>query len=80
MSVLAAIPFYALGYGLTDAVFESMSGITTTGSTVFSSLDDLPPGILLWHAVLQWAGGIGIFAMAVPTPRGRQVAVSARQA
>jgi trk system potassium uptake protein TrkH len=65
VSVLASIPFYGLGYSLTDAVFESMSGITTTGATVFTHLDDLPLGILLWRALLQWVGGIGIIAMAV---------------
>lgn len=45
---------------LTDAFFESMSGITTTGSTVLTGLDVLPPGIVLWRAILQWMGGLGI--------------------
>ena len=64
-AVLGAVPFVGLGISFTDAVFESMSGITTTGSTVLSGLDSLPPGILLWRALLQWIGGIGIVAIAI---------------
>jgi trk system potassium uptake protein TrkH len=48
-----------------DAFFEAMSGVTTTGSTVIVGLDQAPPGILLWRALLQWLGGIGIIAMAI---------------
>ncbi|HBS51360.1 MAG TPA: potassium transporter TrkH, partial [Rhodobacteraceae bacterium] len=48
-----------------DAVFEAMSGLTTTGSTVVSGLDDLPDGILLWRGLLQWLGGIGIVVVAM---------------
>ena len=48
-----------------DAFFESVSGVTTTGSTVIVGLDFAPPGILLWRAVLQWLGGIGIIVMAI---------------
>ena len=48
-----------------DAFFESMSGVTTTGATVIVGLDFAPPGILLWRAILQWLGGIGIIVMAV---------------
>ena len=49
-----------------DAFFEAMSGLTTTGSTVFSGLDAMPAGTLLWRALMQWFGGVGIivFAMA----------------
>ncbi|WP_422367456.1 TrkH family potassium uptake protein [Pelagibius sp.] len=65
VALLAAIPFLALGISFTDAVFESMSGITTTGSTVLTELDSLPTGILFWRAFLQWIGGIGIIAMAI---------------
>lgn len=65
VAAIAAIPFLGLGISLTDAVFESMSGITTTGSTILTGLDHLPPGILLWRAILQWLGGIGIIAMAI---------------
>lgn len=62
-----AIPFLfsELGLSYTDAFFEAMSGITTTGSTVITGLDDAPPGILLWRSLLQWLGGIGIIVMAV---------------
>ncbi len=50
---------------VTDAFFESISGVTTTGSTVMSSLDHLPDDILLWRSIMQWMGGIGIIGMAV---------------
>jgi len=49
----------------TDAFFESMSGLTTTGSTVITALDTQPPGILLWRGIQQWLGGLGIIVMAV---------------
>ncbi len=49
----------------TDAFFESMSGLTTTGSTVITNLDSQPPGILLWRGIQQWLGGLGIIVMAV---------------
>jgi len=49
----------------TDAFFEAMSGLTTTGATVITNLDSAPPGILLWRALLQWFGGIGIIVMAI---------------
>ena len=63
----AALPFTfsELNMSYTDAFFEAMSGITTTGSTVLTGLDFAPPGILLWRALLQWLGGIGIIAMAI---------------
>jgi len=48
-----------------DAFFEAMSGLTTTGSTVLSGLEDLPRGLLLWRAILQWLGGIGIIVVAM---------------
>ncbi|MCA8869829.1 MAG: TrkH family potassium uptake protein [Rhodobacteraceae bacterium] len=48
-----------------DAFFEGMSGMTTTGSTVFSGLDDLPRGLLLWRGLLQWFGGVGIIVVAM---------------
>ena len=63
----AALPFMFsdLDRTYTDAFFEAMSGITTTGSTVIFGLDYAPPGIKLWRALLQWLGGIGIIVMAV---------------
>jgi trk system potassium uptake protein TrkH len=63
----AALPFTWSGLGLsyTDAYFEAMSGLTTTGSTVIVGLDHAPPGILFWRGFLQWLGGLGIVVMAV---------------
>jgi trk system potassium uptake protein TrkH len=63
----AGLPFYwsALDISFTDACFEAVSALTTTGSTVFSNLDHTPKGILLWRAILQWLGGIGIVVMAM---------------
>lgn len=65
--LFAALPFaFAdLELSFTDAFFESMSGLTTTGSTVITNLDTAPSGILLWRAILQWLGGIGIIVMSV---------------
>ena len=59
------LAFAELEMSFTDAFFESMSGVTTTGATVIIGLDLAPPGILLWRAILQWLGGIGIIVMAV---------------
>ena len=50
---------------LSDAFFESMSGITTTGATTIANLEITPKSILLWRAILQWLGGIGIVVMAI---------------
>lgn len=61
----AAIPFVGLGLSFTDAYFETMSGLTTTGSTVIAGLDRMPRGILLWRALLCAIGGMGIIAMAI---------------
>lgn len=57
--------FSVLDLNYPNAFFEAMSGVTTTGSTVIVGLDKAPPGILLWRALLQWLGGIGIIAMAI---------------
>jgi len=57
--------FGAPGVSFTDAFFEAMSGMTTTGSTVFSKLDSAPAGMLLWRAMLQWFGGLGIVIVAI---------------
>lgn len=65
LPALAAIPLAAFGLSFTDAYFEAVSGLTTTGSTVMTGLDQLPPGILLWRSFLQWLGGVGIIVMAV---------------
>ncbi|MBT5352945.1 MAG: TrkH family potassium uptake protein, partial [Rhodospirillales bacterium] len=67
LAIFASIPFRfsSLGLSFTDAFFEAMSGLTTTGSTVITGLDFAPPGILLWRSLLQWFGGIGIIVMAI---------------
>ncbi len=67
LTMFAALPFAFsdLNLSYTDAFFEAMSGITTTGSTVMTGLDSAPKGIILWRALLQWLGGIGIIVMAI---------------
>lgn len=67
LPAFSAVPFMlgATQASFTDAYFEAMSGFTTTGSTVFVGLDDLPPGLLLWRGLLQWMGGIGIIIVAM---------------
>ena len=67
VAVFGSLPFIfsSMEMSITDAFFESMSGITTTGSTIISNLENAPKGILLWRAILQWLGGIGIIVMAI---------------
>ena len=65
VAAFSALPFLGLGIDYSDAFFEAMSGITTTGSTVLMGLDQMPPGILLWRALLQWVGGVGIVVTAI---------------
>ena len=67
VAVFGSLPFIfsSMEMSITDAFFESMSGITTTGSTIISDLENAPKGILLWRAILQWLGGIGIIVMAI---------------
>jgi trk system potassium uptake protein TrkH len=64
-SVVGAIPLYLAEYetSFAQALFESISGITTTGSTIIVGLDRQPPGILLWRSLLCWLGGIGIVGL-----------------
>lgn len=65
--IFAGLPFYFTGTGyhldFTDAVFESVSGLSTTGSTVIAGLDNAPKGILLWRGLTVWIGGAGIIVM-----------------
>lgn len=64
--VFGALPmFLSQHISYTDAFFEAMSGITTTGATVLTGLDNTSPGLLMWRSLLQWLGGIGFIAMAV---------------
>ncbi|MBM1173612.1 TrkH family potassium uptake protein [Microvirga arabica] len=70
IALFGAIPLYISDYAqlrdhFTNAFFESVSGLTTTGATVIVGLDDAPRGILLWRALLQWLGGIGIIGVAI---------------
>ncbi len=67
LPLFGAIPFWigAPNLSYTDAFFEAMSGLTTTGSTVINGLDDLPKGTLLWRGLMQWFGGIGIIVVAI---------------
>ena len=67
IAVFGSLPFIFsnLELNITDAFFESMSGITTTGSTIITNLNVAPKSILLWRAILQWLGGIGIIVMAI---------------
>ncbi|HYG88319.1 MAG TPA: TrkH family potassium uptake protein [Azospirillum sp.] len=69
-AAFAAVPFQFchfpdLSLNYANAFFETMSGLTTTGATVLVGLDATPEGILLWRALLQWLGGIGIVAVAI---------------
>ncbi len=67
IAIFGSLPFIFsdLNFSFVNAFFESMSGITTTGSTIISNLNEMPKSILLWRAILQWLGGIGIIIMAI---------------
>lgn len=62
LPIFGALPFLATGvlHSFSDALFESISGITSTGATVFSAVEWLPSSILLWRSMAQWFGGFGI--------------------
>ena len=68
LGVAGCLPFIfssALNLSVTDAIFESLSGLTTTGATVISGLDDLPKSLLFYRQQLQWLGGMGIIVLAI---------------
>ena len=67
IAIFGCLPFLLsnLNLSIVDAFFESMSGITTTGSTIITNLDNTPKSILIWRAILQWLGGIGVIVMAI---------------
>lgn len=67
VSLFASFPLYLsdLKLSFTDAFFEALSGITTTGSTVLSGLDGMSHGVLLWRSIIQWIGGIGIIGFGI---------------
>ena len=66
-ALFAAIPFYLPPHpvSFTNAVFESVSGLTTTGATIFSNVDELSMGTLFWRSMTQWFGGVGIIVVAL---------------
>ena len=67
IAIFGSLPFLlsSQSFTISDAFFESMSGITTTGATIIPDLDNSPKSILLWRAIMQWLGGIGIVVMAI---------------
>jgi trk system potassium uptake protein TrkH len=65
LACAGSIPFYFFGLNISDAIFESVSGITTTGATTIVGLDNLPKSILLYRQLLQWIGGMGLIVLAV---------------
>ena len=67
IAAFGSLPFLLspISFSISEAFFESMSGITTTGATVITNLDETPKSILLWRAIMQWLGGIGIIVMAI---------------
>ena len=65
MAHLAAIPYVWAGLGFIDALFESMSGLTTTGATVFRDFSRFGRGIFFWRSLTHWVGGMGVIALFV---------------
>ena len=67
VAIFGSLPFILSPkeFSFSEAFFESMSGITTTGATIITDLDKSPKSILLWRAIMQWLGGIGIVVMAI---------------
>ena len=65
LPLAACLPFLAKEFTLTDAYFETVSGLTTTGATIMTGLDNEQPGLLLWRSILQWIGGVGIIVTAL---------------
>ncbi len=67
LAFFSALPFAFsdMKMSMADSIFEAVSGLTTSGATVIVGLDQAPPGLLLWRALLQWMGGVGIIVMAL---------------
>lgn len=77
VALVGAIPYLWVGLGPVDAVFESMSGFTTTGATILRDFGQLGPGMMLWRSLTQWLGGMGVITLFVAVlPR---LAVGVRQ-
>lgn len=66
-SLICSLPLYfsPLNISFVDAFFEASSGLTTTGATIFTNLESLPKGVLLWRSMTQWMGGLGILVVAI---------------
>jgi trk system potassium uptake protein TrkH len=62
-ALVASVPYMLAGLGFVDALFESMSGLTTTGATVLRDFDALGRGLFFWRAVTHWIGGVGVIAL-----------------
>jgi trk system potassium uptake protein TrkH len=75
LSLLGSVPFLTTGvtHSLIDALFESTSGLTTTGATILTGLDQLPRSILFWRSMQEWLGGMGIIVLAVAREFGKLV-------
>ena len=65
LSFAGSVPFYLSGMTFIDSIFESTSGITTTGATVISKIDALPESLLFYRQLLQWMGGMGLIVLAI---------------
>ena len=65
LSLVGSMPFYLYGMSFVDSFFESMSGITTTGATVISGLNNMPESVLFYRQLLQWMGGLGLIVLAI---------------
>ena len=65
LSLAGSIPFYLSGMSLIDSIFESMSGVTTTGATAISNIELLPESLLFYRQLLQWMGGMGLIVLAI---------------
>jgi len=67
MAIFSALPYYISGFttSITDAWFESISGLTTTGASIFSDIEFIPKGLLFWRSFTQWIGGMGIIVLTV---------------
>ena len=65
LSFAGSVPFYLSGMTFIDSIFESTSGITTTGATVISNIDTLPESLLFYRQLLQWMGGMGLIVLAI---------------
>ena len=65
LGMIGSIPFVLSGITIVDSVFESISGVTTTGATVLTALEDLPKSLLIYRQLLQWIGGMGLIILVV---------------